>query len=360
MKLSLPANISQLRRERGMTQEQLAEALGVTFAAVSKWERGAATPELNLIAEMADLFEVSLDALIGYQFRNNDRAAVIARLKRHFHEDDSEAIRADVEKSLKRYPNCFDVVYYSARLYQMMGLARHHAEYAKRALALYRQACTLIGQNTDPELSEVSIRREMAEVHLALGEYRTGVELLKQYDPCRINHPLIGQTLASACGDPDGALPYLSAALLDLTRTHMEVVTGYLNVYCGTGAYQDALALVDWALAFYPGLRSPQRRTYLDKNEAVLWVSRAEILTALGRVREAGDDLRRARRLAIWFDEAPSHDAAGIRFAACGKPAAAFDDMGGTAMGSLDAMIAQCEDRELLDLWQTVRSEDGG
>ena len=55
MKLSLPANISKLRKEHSMTQEQLAEALGVTFASVSKWERGVATPELNLIAEMADI-----------------------------------------------------------------------------------------------------------------------------------------------------------------------------------------------------------------------------------------------------------------------------------------------------------------
>lgn len=66
MKMLLSENIARLRRERSMTQEQLAEALGVSFAAVSKWERGAATPELNLIAEMADLFEVSMDALIGY------------------------------------------------------------------------------------------------------------------------------------------------------------------------------------------------------------------------------------------------------------------------------------------------------
>ena len=36
MKLSLPKNISKLRKERSMTQEQLAEALGVTFASVSK------------------------------------------------------------------------------------------------------------------------------------------------------------------------------------------------------------------------------------------------------------------------------------------------------------------------------------
>lgn len=40
MKLSLAQNISRLRKQNGLTQERLAEALGVSFAAVSKWERG--------------------------------------------------------------------------------------------------------------------------------------------------------------------------------------------------------------------------------------------------------------------------------------------------------------------------------
>ena len=98
MKLSLSENISRLRRERTMTQEQLAEALGVTFAAVSKWERGAATPELRLIAEMADLFEVSIDALIGYEFRNNDRESTIAKLKQYVHDRNDASAIADAER----------------------------------------------------------------------------------------------------------------------------------------------------------------------------------------------------------------------------------------------------------------------
>ena len=76
-----------------------------------------ATPELNLIAEMADLFEVSIDALIGYQFRNNNRETVITRLKQYSHDRDTEDVFSDVEKALQCYPNCFDVVYYSARIY---------------------------------------------------------------------------------------------------------------------------------------------------------------------------------------------------------------------------------------------------
>lgn len=98
MKLSLPANISRLRKENSKTQEQLAEALGgVTFASVSKWERGAATPELTLIVEMADLFEASMDARIGYEFRNNDRENVIARLKQYSHNRSRQSEKRQTE-----------------------------------------------------------------------------------------------------------------------------------------------------------------------------------------------------------------------------------------------------------------------
>lgn len=358
MKMSLSENIARLRRERSMTQEQLAEALGVSFAAVSKWERGAATPELNLIAEMADLFEVSMDALIGYQFRNNDRQTVIARLKGYLHNRDSDDVCVEIEKSLKRYPNCFEIVYTSARIYRVWGLVQNKNEYAQRALSLYRQACMLIGQNTDLEISETSIRNEMAQAYLALGEYEKGLEILKQYTPCRLNHSLIGLTLAADCGDTEGALPYLSMALLDLTEQQTRIVTGYLNVYIKNRNMPEALAVADWALAFYPGLRAPGKQSYMHKSEATIWAVRAGILLSLGRREEAAESLRRAKALALQFDEAPNYDAASVRFVSIQKPMTAFDNLGETTMRGLDSIISQFQESpELPELWRWVKNE---
>lgn len=357
MKLSLSANITRLRKEHSMTQEQLAGALGVTFASVSKWERGVATPELNLIAEMADLFEVSMDALIGYQFRNNAKQNVIVRLKQYFHDRSNEDIYADIEKSLQRYPNCFEVVYYSARIYHVRGFVQNNNKYLRRALSLYQHVCLLIGQNTDSDISEISIYNEMAGVYLTLGEYDKGLKILKQYNPCQLNHPIIGQTLASACNDPEGALPYLSIALLNLTQTHIQIVMGYINVYCKTNHYQDALLLVDWALTFYPGLRVPEKRSYMDKSEAILWAARAEILLSLNKKEDALKSLRQAKAIALQFDQAPNYDASNIRFVSCQRPATAFDDIGDTAMIGLDSMIAQYEKQDLIDLWRKVKDE---
>lgn len=62
--MELSNNIGRLRGERGMSQEELAAKLGVSRQSVSKWETGAATPELEKVAALAELFGVSLDELV--------------------------------------------------------------------------------------------------------------------------------------------------------------------------------------------------------------------------------------------------------------------------------------------------------
>ena len=58
-------NIKQLREQRDMTQEELANRLGVKYPAVSKWERGMAYPSMNTVIKMAELFQVSMDVVLG-------------------------------------------------------------------------------------------------------------------------------------------------------------------------------------------------------------------------------------------------------------------------------------------------------
>ena len=61
----LSARILALRREKGMTQEALAERLDLSFQAVSKWENGQSCPDIALLPLLADIFGVSVDHLFG-------------------------------------------------------------------------------------------------------------------------------------------------------------------------------------------------------------------------------------------------------------------------------------------------------
>lgn len=62
----LSENIQTLRKNKKMSQEQVAEALGVSRQAVAKWESGEAQPDLSKCATLAKLFDVTLDDLVNY------------------------------------------------------------------------------------------------------------------------------------------------------------------------------------------------------------------------------------------------------------------------------------------------------
>lgn len=63
-KKTLGMMISSLRKEKGMTQLELAEKMGVTDKAVSKWERDLSYPDLNSIPKLAEIFGVSVEDLM--------------------------------------------------------------------------------------------------------------------------------------------------------------------------------------------------------------------------------------------------------------------------------------------------------
>lgn len=63
--MKIGENIRVLRLREGLTQEQVAQRLGVTYQAVSKWENGTNTPDISLLPEIASLFGVTIDALFS-------------------------------------------------------------------------------------------------------------------------------------------------------------------------------------------------------------------------------------------------------------------------------------------------------
>ena len=65
MKLHIGEAIRRLRKEAGLTQEQLADKLGISYQSVSRWELGSTYPDMELIPALTELFGVSADVLLG-------------------------------------------------------------------------------------------------------------------------------------------------------------------------------------------------------------------------------------------------------------------------------------------------------
>ena len=102
----LASNISELRRRAGMTQDALAEKLGVTFQAVSKWERGQSCPDISLLPLIAEIFGVSIDGLFDKKLSDASAEAVEEAVPRVGYDNDEANIIEDLGNSAADEENC--------------------------------------------------------------------------------------------------------------------------------------------------------------------------------------------------------------------------------------------------------------
>lgn len=72
-KQTLGMMITSLRKEKGMTQLQLAKIMGVTDKAVSKWERDLSAPDINSIPKLAETFGITVDELMQVKTETKEK-----------------------------------------------------------------------------------------------------------------------------------------------------------------------------------------------------------------------------------------------------------------------------------------------
>jgi two-component system chemotaxis response regulator CheY len=90
MNIEVGKKIYELRKSKEMTQEKLASELGVSVAAVSKWETGNSIPDIIMLCSIADYFDVSTDELLG-RTKNKKKVIIV---------DDVDFIRDSLKRIL--------------------------------------------------------------------------------------------------------------------------------------------------------------------------------------------------------------------------------------------------------------------
>jgi transcriptional regulator with XRE-family HTH domain len=105
--------IRKYRKEKGMTQEEMARRLGVTAPAVNKWENGNTTPDIALLAPIARLLGVSLDTLLNFQGDLSDQQlrSLIQQAESLLASQPYEAAFAWAKAQMTQYPQCDALTY---------------------------------------------------------------------------------------------------------------------------------------------------------------------------------------------------------------------------------------------------------
>ena len=356
MKMMLAENIRAFRKERSLTQEQLSEALGVTAGAVYKWEAKLSIPELELIIQMADFFDTSVDVLLGYEVKDNRLEATVKRLQEYRRNKDWDGL-AEAEKALKKYPHSFQVVTESAALYRAFGFDSGDKALFHRALELLEQSRLLLSQNEDPQISEQTIYGRIAQTYLGLGETDKAIELWKAHNADGLYSSQIGYILAQN-DHVEEAVPFLSEALTKLLSDLVTTIMGYLNVYLNRGDHASCQAILGWGIEVLLGLRKADKPNYFDRVSAALLAALAGSQFLSGKGDQAHDTLIKAKELAAFFDASPSYDESNIRFVSRIEGASAHDDLGATAMDGVDLAVSQFDNEELTALWKSLIEQE--
>ena len=93
--------LKELRKEKKITQEQLADKLGVSGRTVSRWETGNNMPDISILVEIAELFDVSIPEIINGERKNekmNDEIKTVAQSMSDYATTEKENLLKEVRK----------------------------------------------------------------------------------------------------------------------------------------------------------------------------------------------------------------------------------------------------------------------
>lgn len=354
MEIKLGENIRDLRKKAGMTQEQLAEALGVTTGAVYKWESGRATPELEMLVDIAEFFETSVDALLNYGWQKLSMGQTVEKIRRYaIDKEFRDGIRF-AEKALQKYPNSFDVAYRSAELYFLSMEPKN----MPRAAELFEKASGLLDQNTNDWINPLTIQNMIASCYCYMDRMDEAIAIFKKNNVGGMNNYRIGLLLSQDINKADEALKYLSDALGDCYSQLYNLCIGYANAYGIKEELDKISELILWLYELGNGLRDTKVINWMDRGNVRLFTILAEIDCLRGNEQGALDWLVKAKETAEKFDAAPNYrTGAGLKFYHGSPNATSYDDMGETAVAMIENYMADdVAGKNLRPLWARIQS----
>jgi len=356
--MTLNENIKYYRKKMNLTQEQLAEIMGVSVGAVSKWESGLANPDIMLLPKLAKLFGVSVDVLFSYELMDDSAIELSKKIREYYFEKQYDKGAELALDAIRRYPNHFDIIYQSASLFRMQGIERKNKEALEKALELYKRSCILIGQKRDESISELSIQVTIGEILISLDRTEEAYEHLKKYNYCGINNSLIGSMLANG-ENPKEALPYLSDSFLNNIVQLFRCCVSFANVYCKQNDYKMAYDVINMMYEFFKHLKKDGQVSYIDKLQVISLAIMAGIHAEIRQFKEAEKCLEKAYELAVMFDASPDYNVQNIKFYN-GQKLIFSDDSGVTAMESVESIISPQDVNSdfLKKIWSNIMAKN--
>lgn len=179
--INIARTIINKRKEKGLTQDELASYIGVSKAAVSKWEIGQSYPDITFLPQLAAFFNISIDELMGYepQMCKEDIHKLYLSLSYDFAVKPFDEVMEECRKITKKYFSCFPLLFQIGTLIVNNSMESGDRDRSTAAIEEAKELFIRVKSDSeDVELCRLALNME-AFCALSLGKAEEVIELLE-------------------------------------------------------------------------------------------------------------------------------------------------------------------------------------
>ena len=198
IELNIARTIIQKRKEKGLTQDELAYFFGISKASVSKWETGQSYPDILLLPQLAAFFNISIDDLVGYepQMTDKDIRKLYKELALEFTTKPFDEVMSRCRGIAKKYYSCLPLLVQIGVLYINYGFYTVTSIDEEQKMVTVEEAKELFvrvkEQSNDVDLKTLALNLE-ATCQLILGNPGAVIDLLGDVVKPTSNEILLAQ-----------------------------------------------------------------------------------------------------------------------------------------------------------------------
>ena len=231
--INFSRNLLALRKERKITQEELANYLGITKAAVSKWELNQSYPDITLLPIIAGYFDISIDELLGYEplMDKEEVKKLYEQLIEEFSTNEFEVVYKKCLDYEKKYYTCYFLQLHLVLLYC------NHAylvENQEKAMDIYLHAAQVF-ERIEKNCGDANLAKEALSLknfcNLVMGKADEIIEDLKGINQVSIPADILLSKAYQINGDKEKAIKTLQIFIFNNLINSLQGMTDILNCY---------------------------------------------------------------------------------------------------------------------------------
>ena len=253
--------IREKRKELELTQEQVAQRLGISAPAVNKWERGSTYPDITILPALARLLNTDINTLLCFQEEVSDEEAarICSEIVEIMEADGADAAFRAAEQKLREYPNCGKLIYRVA--VTMQGLTMISGDwsiseetYRTKIYSWYERVLECIG---DERLKD-SAAYMLAGNYIQNNEYEKAQEMLNSLPEQGTDKRMLKARLLLKQEKNDEAAVLLERMLMELTSVGLyPILSMLLEIACREDDLERAEKIVEYIREMLKMLTEP-------------------------------------------------------------------------------------------------------